>query len=147
MLIDASLINLLYKWENMYDPFIVPISGHDTKVGQALLNVTKSLDIIQLIREDKLISSCCCKNCYKFIMKVDNAEQQLHLLTIQNWSQRSRLLALDRAIDNHHTQLGMYRHLYRFSQEVHKREYNNLLCQKLVLLLHQNAHPHQQHPA
>ncbi len=39
-----------------------------TKVGEALLNVTKSPDVLQLIKEDKLISNCCCINCYKFIL-------------------------------------------------------------------------------
>ena len=51
-----------------------------TKVGQTLLNVTKSAAVLQLIREGKLVSNCCCKDCYKFIMKVDKAEQQLFLL-------------------------------------------------------------------
>ena len=51
-----------------------------TKVGEALLNVTKSPDVLQLIKEDKLISSCCYTNCYKFIFKVKKAEQQLYLL-------------------------------------------------------------------
>ena len=46
-----------------------------------LLNVTKSTAVPQLIREGKLISSCCCKDCYKFIMKVNRAEQQLFLLS------------------------------------------------------------------
>ena len=51
-----------------------------TKVGQTLLNVTKSTAVLQLIREGKLVSNCCCKGCYKFIMNVDKAEQQLFLL-------------------------------------------------------------------
>lgn len=51
-----------------------------TKVGQVLLNVAKSLNVAQTIAEDKLISSCCCIKCYKFIMKVNNTEQQLFLL-------------------------------------------------------------------
>ena len=51
-----------------------------TKVGEALLKVTKSPDVLQLIKEDKLISNCCCIHCYKFIFKVKKAEQQLYLL-------------------------------------------------------------------
>lgn len=51
-----------------------------TKIGKTLLNVTRSPDVLQLIKEDKLISNCCCRNCYRFIVKVDNAQQHIFLL-------------------------------------------------------------------
>ena len=60
---------------------IKPVETKDyTKVGQVLLNIAKNLSIAQIIAEDKLISSFCCIKCYKFIIKVNNTEQQLFLL-------------------------------------------------------------------
>ena len=75
---------IIQQVANKYRLAKVPLKAEDvkehTKIGQTLLNVTKSPDVLQLIKEDKLISNCCCRNCYRFIVKVDNAQQHIFLL-------------------------------------------------------------------
>ena len=69
---------------NKYRLTKVPMKAADaqehTKVGHTLLNVTRSTAVLHFITEGKLISNCCCKDCYKFIMKVDKVERQFFLL-------------------------------------------------------------------
>ena len=48
-----------------------PADAREQKIGEALLNVTKSPDILQLINKT---NSCCGTNCYKFIFEVEKAE-------------------------------------------------------------------------